>query len=362
MSGWTVVVSAAVTFDLKDAITADLREARVALEAMPAADIHVHVYLSGPAFDPPQIWSWPPPDEDRRAKPLEEVLADPEGWAHESRGRMLVLWGHGSRAFQGTSGTRSETLVAKLENLGPDVATPTRINHELGACLPPHIIGYDACRMASLTTVRKLAESFPKALFIGSMVPEPASGWPYFDMFGALGQKGWGPRAVANALVEAYAASVDTDDWCLVVVDLARLAKGPGLDDDELGITTSTRPSLDDALEALIGSKAPDPVMFYAAAEGADILDDTNLADLGALMRRLDAFEPRPEALSVREALRGAILARRAAGNLAGRDGLAVRIGLPPPWDEAGDPDWPAEPGWANYLPELVPGQAPSQR
>jgi hypothetical protein len=358
MSGWTVVVSAAVTFDLKDAITADLREARVALEAMPDADIDVHVYLSGPAFNPPQIWSWPAPAEGSPAATLEEVLADTTGWAHQDRGRMLVLWGHGSRAFQGTTGTRSAGLVAKLDDLGPDVATPTRVHDGLDTCLPPHIIGYDACRMASVTTVQTLAESFPKALFIGSMVPEPASGWPYFDMFGALGQKEWGPRAVANALVEAYAASVETDDWCLVVVDLARLAKGPGLDDDELGITESTRPSLDEALQALIDSRPPDPVTFYAAAEGADILDDTNMADLGALMRRLDVFRPSIEARAVRRALRGAILARRAAGNLAGRDGLAVRVGLPPPWVEAGDPDWPAEPGWANYLPELASRQA----
>jgi Clostripain family len=358
MSGWTIVVSAAVTFDLKDAINADLREARVALEAMPDADIRVHVYLSGPAFNPPQTWSWPPPRPGRRAQPLEKVLADPKGWAHESRGRMLILWGHGSRAFQGTTGTRSATLVSKLEDLGPDVATPTRIHRELDNSLAPDIIGYDACRMASLTTVQKLAESFPKALFIGSMVPEPASGWPYFDMFGALGQKGWGPRAVANALVEAYAASVDTDDWCLVVLDLGRLVTGgAGLDDDELGYTNTARTSLNQAIQDLIRSAPPDPVTFYAAAEGADILDDTNMADLGALMRRLDVFHPNAEARAVRQALRGAILARRAAGNLAGRDGLAVRVGLPPPWVEAGDPAWPAKPGWSNYLPELVPNQ-----
>ena len=137
MPGWTVVVSAAVTFDLKDAITADLREARVALEAMPRADIHVHVVPVRTRHSTDRR-SGRGPRRTRavRAQSLEEVLADQKGWADESRGRMLILWGHGSRAFQGTSGTRSATLVAKLEDLGPDVPTPTRITVSWAARFP----------------------------------------------------------------------------------------------------------------------------------------------------------------------------------------------------------------------------------
>ena len=81
------------------------------------------------------------------------------------------------------------------------------------------------------------------------MVPEPASGWPYFDMFGTLGQKRWGPRAVANALVEAYAASVDTDDWCLVVVDLARLDGGPRSRRRRAGLYQHDSPEPDHAIQ-----------------------------------------------------------------------------------------------------------------
>ena len=135
---------------------------------------------------------------------------------------MLILWGHGSRAFQGRRARGAKHWWQSLEDLGPDVPTPTRIYSELGSLACP---GHHRVRRlpdgAPDDGAARWPTSFPKALFIGSMVPEPASGWPYFDMFGTLGQKQWGPRAVASAVVEAYAASVDTDDWCLVVLDLA---------------------------------------------------------------------------------------------------------------------------------------------
>jgi hypothetical protein len=363
MQGWTVIVSAAVTLDLEDAVAADLREAHTALQALAPADIHVHVYLSGPAFPVLKTWSWPPgPGGSTEAPPLDDVFADTTCWADPQRKRMLVLWGHGTRAFEGATGARSAAL-ARLDDLGPDVVSPAGIVDTLHvgtpqAFLAPHIIGYDACRMATWSTIRELSQNFREALFVGSMVPEPASGWPYFELVDILARD-LEPRAVAAAAVEAYAASVDTDDWCLVALDLAKIAGGgPGLDEEvaDLPDVHAARPGLAAALQALLLSAAPHPVDFYAAAEGADILDDTNLADLGALMRRIDTNHPNSEARAVRRALRGAIVTRRAGGGLAGRDGLAVRIGLPPPWVEGGDPPWPAPPalpGWPNYLPGL---------
>ena len=50
------------------------------------------------------------------------------------------------------------------------------------------------------------------------MVPEPASGWPYSQLLEILARTrsaGLPPRPV-----QAYAASVDTTDWCLVALKL----------------------------------------------------------------------------------------------------------------------------------------------
>ena len=53
------------------------------------------------------------------------------------------------------------------------------------------------------------------------------------------------------------------------------------------------------ALDKPDGTAAPDRVAFFAAADGADILEDTNLADLGALMRGLQVGRVNPEAEAV---------------------------------------------------------------
>jgi hypothetical protein len=83
------------------------------------------------------------------------------------------------------------------------------------------------------------------------------------------------------------------------------------------------------------------------------VLDDTDTADLGALMRRLDLARPNAAAIGVREALLDATIARRAAGALAGRDGLAVSIGLPP-WGCESAGLWLTDPPtWSQYLPGL---------
>ena len=84
---------------------------------------------------------------------------------------------------------------------------------------------------------------------------------------------------------------------------------------------------------------------FFAAASGADTLDDTDLVDLGALMRRLT---DRPAGQAGTDELREphcradrnphATIARRASGNLAGRDGLSVQVELASSASGARDP------------------------
>jgi hypothetical protein len=249
-----------------------------------------------------------------------------------------VLWGHGAGAFAGP--VRANRKEKEAER--PEVATAGRLVDRLGArprgraVLAPDIIGYDACRMATVANVLEFAATYPKAIFIGSMVPEPASGWPYFQLLEVL-SKDWGHKATAAAVVEAYAASVDADNWCMIALELAKIG---------------TRGGLAARLRALTQPPVPSAIEFFDAAAGADVLDDTDTADLGALMRRLDLARPNAAALGVRQALLDATIARRAAGALAGRDGLAVSIGLPP-WGYESAGLWLTNPTWPQYLPGL---------
>jgi len=342
MPGWTVVIWATVTPDLVEAFEADLREATLALEAIAPEELHVHVIQTTPGTSGPTLRKWPGsvkiPNDVDSVSTLGEALAGASCWGTKdsptARNRLLVLWGHGELFFPSVASPpavpAADELVAQLT---PEDSVMGSVAQQPAT---PDIIGYDACRMATVSNVQTLANTLPEAVFIGSMVPEPASGWPYVQLLRALREPA-GPKAVAAAIVEAYAASVDAPDWCLVAVSLAGVA------------------ALGDKLVTLGSSTAPEPVEFYAAAAGADILDDTNLLDLGALMRRLSRITPHPEADAVLRALREATIARRAAGSLAGRDGLAARAGRPP--SRGPVESWPPEPRWSAYLPELFPAQ-----
>jgi hypothetical protein len=184
--------------------------------------------------------------------------------------------------------------------------------------------------MATIENVLSLAGAMDEGYFIGSMIPEPASGWPYFDALQRLeSDAGADPKTAAVSLVEAYAGSVDAQDWCMVALDLKKAA------------------DLRVALRALFGTTAPSALEVLDAASGASLPDDTDLIDLGAFLRRLDHDGTRPLATSARGVLIAGLVARRAAGTLRGRDGLAVRLALPPAL--------PATPGWFDYLPDLAP-------
>jgi hypothetical protein len=250
------------------------------------------------------------------------VLGSASCWTDDERNRLLVLWGHGARSFA----TASPLVPAVPTRLG----AVTALNAH-----PPHIIGYDACQMASVETVLPLADKFRTSMFVGSMMPEPASGWPYVALLQILGQ-GWSKEATAAAIVQAYAASVDVDDWCLVALDLAKIIGGLA---DPLA-------ALNDPTTRVV----PEAIDFFDAAHGADILTDTNLADLGALMSRLDLQGKNQPARDVLKALHEATTAHRSAGALAGRDGLAIVVGTP--WERS--KPWPTPPQWPDYLPYLA--------
>lgn len=337
MGAWTVVVWAVVAPDLRQAFEADLREARTAIAAAHEAGVHVHVVATGHTVAGRSTWSTPDQAEnpnDFRFVPtpgedpdLEEVLGSTACWTDDRddhRNRLLVLWGHGARAFATKSGV-------------PDVPTSDRLEAVRALTShPPDIIGYDACQMASVETVLPLAERFGASMFVGSMMPEPASGWPYVELLRILAA-GWSKEATAAAIVQAYASSVDVDDWCLLALDLAKIGGDEGL--------AARLARLDDP------ARVPAAIDFFDAAHGADILTDTNLADLGALMRRLDLQGKNQPARDVVTALREATTARRSAGALADRDGLAIVVGTP--WERSRP--WPSTPGWPDYLPVLAP-------
>ena len=218
----------------------------------------------------------------------------------------------------------------------PPASSSTAFTHPgLAWLLKPELVGYDACRMASAETVLELAAATPfsEAVFIGSMVPEPASGWPYVALLRTL-LAGGSTAALAAAIVQDYAASVDVPDWCLVAVESA---------------WSASRLRARGSAAELKATRPPSALDFFDAAAGADTYDDGDLVDLGALMRRLSVKSPSPVTDEVRTSLRQATFARRASGSLAGRDGLSVRVGMPP----LAPGSYPTTPTWANFLPDL---------
>jgi hypothetical protein len=330
MTGWTVVVWAVVAPDLKDAFAADLKEAKTAIAAGRGKDLHVHLVATGPGAPDQRMWSSPDPTDAVFASTLEGVLARADCWMNGDRKRLLVLWGHGAGAFPASIPVPDVLSAEKVVEAFDGQALRDR---------PPHIIGYDACQMASVETVLDLAQCFSESMFVGSMMPEPASGWPYVELLRILNED-WPADATANAIVEDYAASVHVDDWCLLAMDLAKVAADGGLAEK---------------LALLKASPAPEQLDFFVAAQGADILIDSNSVDLGALMRRLDRQLTSEPARAVAAALSEATTAQEAAGGLSGRDGLAIQVETP--WDRTEEHPWPDQPDWSYYLPEPAPPQ-----
>jgi hypothetical protein len=349
---WSVIVWAVATPDLEDALKADLGEAGMALEQLPAGcDIHVHVNIvravdgsatMWPRIDnsPNPVWPAGPvhPHDVPTNTDLDGLLNGAGCW-QEADHRFLVLWGHGERAVPTTTPGRDRGVPAVRRVID------ALAHHKL-----PDIIGYDACWMATVHTVITLAEGLTTSegvttgVFIGSMVPEPVSGWPYAELIRILCGPG-DPKAVAAAVVQAYDASLSAPDRSMVALDLAQVAAVGDGETEAFGLTQ--------ALERLTSSDPPDRVVFYTAADGADILEDTNLADLGALMRGLQVGRVDGNANAVALALQAATVSKRTAGGLNGRDGVAVLLGVP--GDTAQGPSWPTQPTWGHYFPDLAP-------
>jgi hypothetical protein len=353
MPSWSVVVWAVATPDLEDALRADLVEAGMSLAQLPAGcDIHVHVNivraLDGSTAMWPQIddssfnEAWPRgpdhPHDVATTAEIDELLNDADCWEAADH-RFLVLWGHGERAVP-------------TPTTGADGGVPAawKVVDALAGHRLPDIIGYDACWMATLHTVITLAKGLTTSdgvttgVFIGSMVPEPVSGWPYAELIRILCGPG-DPKAVAAAVVQAYDASLSAPDRSMVALDLAVMSAVKGDHVKADGLTM--------ALQKLMTTTPPGRIAFYTAADGADILEDTNLADLGALMRGIQVGRD-DKAAAVAQALFAATLAKRTAGGLNGRDGVAVLLGVPGDYSPP-DPPWPAQPSWTDYFPDLPP-------
>jgi hypothetical protein len=347
MSAWTVVVWAVVTPDLEEALQADLVEAAAAIgPKRPDPDIHVHVNIVRPHTDgtvTTELWSTvdADPGDAHTEGNLHDLLDHAHCW-NDERQLFLVLWGHGAIAFPSPG-------------LSAGVPDADEVVTQLKGLPQPDIIGYDACQMATVATVSSLAAAFPHALFIGSMVPEPIKGWPYMELVQILRDLSLAPDGVSIAMVQAYAASLAVPHWCMVALRLDFVGGGnPDLPEE---------PGLTDALHSLITTTdPPERIRFFSAAAGADILEDTNLVDLGALMRGLRVEELHPTTANaqaaVGRAIQSATVAWRAAGELKGRDGVAVRLGVP--WGPGAQTDhpWPeppAMPNWGHYFPGLAP-------
>ena len=268
---------------------------------------------------------------------------------------MLVLWGHGTRAFPVVDVRQT---APDPEALGPDVMTAERVGKQIGeevsdSPAAPDIIGYDACRMASRRDRRPLARDVPGG---GSSSARwspsrPAAG-PTSSCSTSCGRDWTTPKPWPPPSCEAYAASVDvpaTGAWspwtsarCTTV-----LAAGPAAS----WSTSAHRPRR-------WTSSPPRRVRTSC--------DDTDLVDLGALMRRLDRRGPTEPNEFATDGAQGAASRRRwhdaPSGNLAGRDGLSVRVGCPRGARTASTSGSPIRAG-TRCLPDLpVEKASPSRR
>jgi hypothetical protein len=116
---WSVIIWATVTPDLEESMARDLKEAMIALDALgPGADIHVHSYLHRPGVRDPQVLpAGGVTDDPFVSADLSAVLSRTTCWKDKERQRLLVFWGHGTRAFPpsmlGFTTTAEEKAAAK---------------------------------------------------------------------------------------------------------------------------------------------------------------------------------------------------------------------------------------------------------
>ena len=262
MPSWSVIVWAVVTPDLEDALKADLKEAGMALRQLPTGwDIHVHVNIvrgfDGSTTISPRSMT-PPSTLCGHSVRTIRMMSRPTPIS-------MACCPPPNAGRRPTSGSSSCGVMANgpFPTLSGRAGVPgaAEVVDFLGGHRSPDIIGYDACWMATLRTVITLANTMTTGVFIGSMVPEPVSGWPYAELIRILCGPG-DPKAVAAAVVQAYDASLSAPDrrWSLWIWLPCAEA------DDGL----ASRPWTN-----LVSTAAPDRVSFFAAADGADILEDT---------------------------------------------------------------------------------------
>jgi hypothetical protein len=239
---------------------------------------------------------------------------------------------------------------------------------------PPTVVGYDACGMGTVDVGYELANmpvvaGSPLAAWVCSQIPEPASGWPYDELFNGLENVVSAPSsAFARLAVTRYAASVASSSYSIGAFDPAgfRTEAPPDQSTPILGLT--------DAVAALVEdmtASCPRLEDILAAASRASIPDDAYHVDLKAFLTALNArhnlgpaLQPVLDALD-RMTIRRRVSYRPGQAQIWGLsvplpDGLrphAAQLFGPIPTDEGEHSTFSIDSGWAQFWQTCVAGQ-----
>lgn len=189
------------------------------------------------------------------------------------------------------------------------------------------LIGMDACLMAMIEGARELAPFTD--YFVASQEVEPMEGWPYAAILKAANsQAGMAPVALAQTIVDEYAASYD--------------ARSRGASDEPVtqsAIATAKTEATEQLARTLVDAlmQDPAPIMRSAAQKAADralTFQDHNYRDLGSFAA---ALATEVGWVMHRNAGRVKAAAEMLVAHLAerGEDGPVLRLGYLPAYQRA---------------------------
>lgn len=370
-ANWTVLVYMVADNDLEPYGIQDLNE----MEAAPDnPDVHVVVEVDRSArydtsngdwsttqrlevrhdTDPSNIGSLFLADLGEQNMGDPQTLADFLVWgvdAYPADHYLVVLWDHG----YGWSG-----------GIGNDLGNGDHLNiTELGSALtvgaehlgrPFDVIAFDACLMQQVEVLYELA--WVGDTFVAAEDLEPASGWPYEEMLGALyGAAGGGAREVASALAAAYMDYYGTQgETMMSAVDARELRTGLAASLNRLAADLAALVEDPDTMGQESLERA-----IWNARDQAPAMFITDYIDLGDFARRLEGDGRLPEATraaaaGVRSALNLTVFQESHSVHRPGLTGITTYLpatSVPLRYTET---DWATDSLWDEFIVAYLSG------
>ncbi len=283
MAQWCVLVYMSIGADVTDALD-DLDEAQEAAVDWNTDDIQAWFLLNTAARG---VVATPRAAGLARTEvgptSLADFVASKQDVWNECPKRALVLWGHGN--------PRPRSWGTSEVGVAPSPTEVVAVFNE-SDLLPPTVVGYDACGMGTIDVGYELAtmpgnDDSPLTAWVSSQIPEPASGWPYDELFNGLENVVNDPTSsFARLAVTRYAASVASSSFSIGAFDPRGFPSVPET------VTSPAIVGLTDAVAALVAdltANCPRLEDILAAASRASLPDDAYHVDLKAFLTALNA-------------------------------------------------------------------------